>query len=261
MSIESEEDWIGLREVGRIVQITLDALQHEAKAGVTTGELDRLAATIFQTHRAKSAPSMVYGFPGTVLISVNDEVVHGVPGPRRLRSGDVVKLDVTAEKNGYVADAARTVVLGEASGLKRRLRACAEAAFGAAMRVARPGNRVNEMGGAVFREVRRHGFSIVPELAGHGVGGTIHEPPQVPNFCVSSQRDLLGEGLVLAVEPIICCGSGRVLLDQDGWTIRTQDGSLAAHYENTIVITSRGPVSITGPAAWFQSAKERGILG
>ena len=245
MSIGSDADWKGLREAGRIVRLVLDALEHAAQPGVTTGALDGIAAGLFAGHGARSAPALIYGFPGSVLISVNDEVVHGIPGARRLRAGDVVKLDVTVEKDGYMADAARTVVLAGGDGDALRLRACAHAAFERAMSVARAGALVRDIGRAIEREVRRRGFSVIPDLSGHGIGRTIHEEPTVPNYYDGRQRDVLTAGLVLAVEPIISSGSGRVVTDRDGWTIRTRDGSLAAHYEHTIVITGGAPVLLT----------------
>ena len=140
MSIASEADWKGLCEVGRIVRLALDALERHAQAGVSTAELDQVAAQIFANHGARSAPAMVYGFPGTVLICVNDEVVHGIPGSRRLKPGDVVKLDVTAEKGGYMADAARTVLVGNASPRAQRLVACVHSAFEQGLKVAKAGN-------------------------------------------------------------------------------------------------------------------------
>ena len=245
MSITSDTDWAGLTAAGTIVRLVLEALEREARPGVSTGELDRLAADILTQHGARSAPALVYDFPGHVLISIGEEVVHGVPGPRRLRRGDVVKLDVTVEKDGYMADAARTVVMPGASAEAFRLRDCAEAAFHKAMHSARPGCLVRDLGRAIEREVRRRGFAVVPDLSGHGIGRTIHEPPSIPNFYDASQKDALSEGLVLAVEPIICSGSGRVVTGRDGWTIRTRDGSLAAHYENTIVITTGAPRLLT----------------
>lgn len=241
MSIESPEDWAGLREAGRITRLTLDALEASVRPGVTTGELDAVAAAVFAAHGARSAPALVYGFPGTVLISVNDEVVHGVPGPRRLKRGDLVKLDVTIEKDGYVADAARTVVVGNGGEIAHRLAACAVAALEAAMHVAKAGVLVNEIGRAVTREVRRHGFSVVRGLTGHGVGRTIHEPPTVPNEWNRFQRDVLTEGLVLTIEPMISAGSAEARNDSDGWTVRTSDGSLSAHTEHTLVIMKGAP--------------------
>ena len=245
MSIESVTDWKGLREAGRVVRLTLEALERAVGPGVTTAELDRIAAGVFAANGARSAPALVYGFPATVLISVNDEIVHGVPGARRLQRGDLVKLDVTVEKGGYMADAARTTIVGAGSDIARRLRACADASFRAALGVARAGRRVNEIGRVVEAEVRRRGFSVVRGLGGHGIGRTIHEKPSVPNFYDPGQRDLLTEGLVLTIEPIISSGSDRAVEGGDGWTLRTSDGSLSAHHEHTIVITRRDPIILT----------------
>jgi methionyl aminopeptidase len=247
MSIESEADWKGLRRVARVARLTLDALAAEVRPGVTTGELDKVAARVFAAHGARSAPAAVYGFPGTVLISLNDEIVHGIPGPRQVKAGDVVKLDVTVEKDGYVADAARSIVVEPAASTAHRLVACATAAFQAALAVARAGVRVNEIGRAVEREVRRGGFVVVQGLTGHGVGRTIHEEPSVPNQYDPMQRDVLTEGLVLTIEPMISAGSARVVQDGDGWTLRTADGSMSAHHEHTLVITRAEPVVLTGP--------------
>jgi len=245
MSIETAGDWTGLKRIGRIVRLTLDALVRHARAGITTTELDEVARRVMRQHGAQSAPALVYGFPGAVLISVNDEVVHGIPGPKRLQSGDVVKLDVTLEKDGYVADAARTVIVDEGTDAAKRLVACAEAAFQAGAAVAHAGTRVNEIGRAIEREVRRAGFAVVHGLTGHGVGRTIHEPPTVPNFYDPWLRDVLTEGLVLTIEPLICTGKPAAVTDTDGWTVRTKDGGLAAHHEHTLVITRGTPVLLT----------------
>jgi len=245
MSIESPADLAGLREAGRITRQTLDALERRVRAGVSTGELDAVAAAVFARHGARSAPALVYGFPATVLISVNDEVVHGVPGARRLQRGDLVKLDVTVEKDGYVADAARSVIVGNGGETARRLVACVRAAFRSACAVARAGTRVNEIGRAVEREVRRHGFTVVQGLTGHGVGRTIHEAPAVPNHYDPWQKDVLTEGLVLTIEPMISAGSAQPIEDANGWTIRTRDGSLSAHHEHTLVITREDPLILT----------------
>jgi methionyl aminopeptidase len=245
MSIQSVADWKGLREVGRIVRLVLDALEAAVRAGMTTAELDAVAARVVRKHRAQSAPKLVYGFPGTVLISINDEIVHGVPGRRQILEGDVVKLDVTLEKDGYMADAARTVVVGEGSEVAQRLRACAESSFARGLAAARLGARVSDIGRAIESEVRAFGFSVVRELQGHGIGRTIHEEPSVPNFYDPRQTDVLTEGLVVAIEPLIAAGSARLREDAGGWTIRTRDGSLTAHYEHTVVITQDRPVLLT----------------
>ena len=245
MSIDSAADWTGMREAGRITRLTLDALEKRVRVGVSTAELDEAAAAVLDLHGARSAPALVYGFPGTVLISINDEIVHGVPGPRRLERGDLVKLDVTVEKHGYVADAARSVVVESGTETAHRLAACAASALDAALKIARAGVRVNEIGRAVNREVRRHGFAVVRGLAGHGVGRTIHEPPSVPNSYDPWQTDVLTEGLVLTIEPMVSAGSAQAITDADGWTIRTRDGSLAAHHEHTLVITRQAPLVLT----------------
>jgi methionyl aminopeptidase len=245
MSIQTEKDWTGMRRVARIVRMTLDAMEKEVRPGVSTAELNEVAASVFAAHGARSAPTLVYGFPGSALISVNDEVVHGIPGQRRLERGDVVKLDVTTEKDGYMADAARTLVVEGGSDEAHRLARCARSAFKKALLVAAAGRRVSEIGRAVEQEVRGHGFHVVRGLDGHGIGRTIHEPPSVPNYYDPRQTEVLTEGLVITIEPIISAGTGRAVEGKDGWTIRTADGKLAAHYEHTIVITTGTPVVLT----------------
>jgi methionyl aminopeptidase len=194
---------------------------------------------------AKSAPRMVYAFPGSNCISLNDEAVHGIPGDRVIQEGDLVKLDVTIEKNGFMADAAVTVGVGRISEEKRRLLACAERAFAKAMLVTRAGFRVFEIGLAVEREVRRHGFSVIRDLGGHGIGRTIHEPPRIPNYADRSANQVLAEGMVITVEPIIASGRGDIFVDKDGWTVRTVDGQPSAHFEHTVVITKGKPLLLT----------------
>ena len=245
MSIESAADWEGLRAAAAVARLALDLLEREVRPGVTTAHLDALAAALFTAHGARSAPALVYGFPGTVLLSINDEIVHGVPGPRALAGGDLVKLDVTVEKDGYVADAARTVLVGRSSDTAGRLKACVGAAFRAGFAVATAGTPVNEIGRAVETEVRRHGFLVVRGLTGHGVGRTIHEPPDIPNWYNARQNDILTDGLVITIEPMISAGSARPVEDANGWTIRTSDGSLAAHHEHTLIITRGEPVVLT----------------
>jgi methionyl aminopeptidase len=245
MSIETANELKGMKRAGRITRLTLDELEANVRVGMTTAELDAVAARVFAKHGARSAPTLVYGFPGHVLLSLNDEIVHGVPGARRLMRGDLLKLDVTVECNCDVADAARTVIVGRGSDGATRLIACVRAAFRAGLAVARAGTRVNEIGRAVEGEVRRHGFTVVRGLSGHGVGRTIHEEPSVPNEYNPMQKDVLTEGLVITIEPMISAGSAEPVEDRDGWTIRTKDGSLAAHHEHTIMITRSEPVIFT----------------
>jgi len=245
MSIETDEELEALKAIGRIVGRTLREMAAHVRPGISTAELDVIGAKLLAAAGARSAPPIVYGFPGAVCISVNDEIVHGIPGNRRVAPGDLVKLDLTAEKDGYMADAALSVAVPPASDTAVRLAACAERAFDRAMHQARARRRVSDVGAVVEREVRRSGFSVVRELCGHGIGRTIHEDPQVPNYWDPLQHTRLTEGLVITVEPIIAAGRGDSLLASDGWTVKTSDRSLAAHYEHTLVITRGAPILLT----------------
>jgi methionyl aminopeptidase len=245
MSIRSHAEFEKLRVIGRIVRQALDAAAAAVRPGITTRELDEIGARVLAQSGAESAPPKVYGFPGALCISVNEEAIHGIPGARVIRSGDLVKLDLVAEKGGFYADAAVTVQAGETGATASALVRCAERGFHTAARAAQAGNRVSAIGRAVERETRRCGFEVMRELCGHGVGRTIHEPPSVPNFYDPRSRERLTEGLVITIEPIIAAGSGRGVLQQDRWTVRTADGSLAAHYEHTIVITKGAPILLT----------------
>jgi methionyl aminopeptidase len=245
MSINTPEELQKLRAAGAVVRRVLEAMRQAIRAGISTGELDEIGAQVMQQHGAQSAPAKVYGFPGSNCISVNDEAVHGVPGKRIVRDGDLVKLDVTVEKDGFMADAAITVGVGAIAEDNQRLVACAERAFAKAMLVARAGFRVSEIGRAVEREVRRTGFAVIRELGGHGIGRTIHEEPHVPNFADPEANQILSEGLVIAVEPIIAAGSARTIVARDGWTVQTADHKPSAHYEHTLVITKGEPILLT----------------
>src|SRR5882672_890453 len=247
MSINSPEQFETLRTCGMIVGKALRAMAAEVRAGMTTAELCEIGSRVLAAYGARSSPPMVYGFPGDVCISLNDEVVHGIPGDRVIQPGDLVKLDLTAEKDGYHTDSAVSVEVPSAkpNTKARALAHCAERAFRQALGAARVGNRTKDIGGAVEREVGQRGFHVVRELGGHGIGRTIHEPPAVPNYADFSAQHKLTEGLVITIEPIIAAGTGEVSLDRDGWTYRTADGSLSAHYEHTIVITRGEAVLLT----------------
>jgi methionyl aminopeptidase len=245
MSIESKADLEALKRAGRIVALILAELRSKVVPGVTTAAIDRECAALLARYGARSGPQRAYGFPGSLCVSVNDEAVHGVPRTRTIHPGDVVKLDLVAEQDGYFADAAVTVTVPPVSATARQLAKCARRAFQRARDVVRPGVRVSDIGGAIEREVRRCGFAVMPDLGGHGVGRAVHEAPSIPNFRDPRAHTVLTDGLVIAVEPIICAGSGRMVEDDDGWTIRTADRTLAAHYEHTMVVTPRGPLILT----------------
>jgi len=243
VSIDDPGELAALKAAGRVVAETLRELARRVRPGVTTGELDRVAAGIFARHGARSGPQLDYDFPGTICISVDDECVHGIPGPRRLREGQLVKLDVTAELDGFYADACRTVPVGRVRPREQRLAAAAQSALKRGLTAAQAGASVGAIGTAVQTEVERRGFSVCAELTGHGIGRRIHEEPTVPN--VAGGGPELTPGLVITVEPIIAAGSGSVYMDRDGWTVRTDDGSPSAHAEHTIVVTERAPVLVT----------------
>jgi methionyl aminopeptidase len=245
VTVSSNSDLAGLQRVGALVARALREMERHARPGLTTGQLDAIGAAFLRRHGARSAPQLSYGFPGFTCISVNEQIVHGVPGARVLAPGDVVKIDVTAELDGFVADAAITVTLPPVSAEARRLRKCAQRAFARAMGVARAGTAIREIGRAVEDEVERFDFSVVREMCGHGVGRTIHEQPSVPNFYSMLTRGTLTNGMVIAVEPIISARAARVVEEADGWTLRTHNGSLAAHYEHTIVIRDGEPLVMT----------------
>jgi methionyl aminopeptidase len=245
VSINTPEELEKMRAAGAVVRRMLNAMKQAVRPGVTTLELDELGAAVMRENGAQSAPQLVYKFPGVSCISLNEEAVHGIPGDKALQSGDLVKLDVTVEKDGFMADAAETVAVGEVSEEKQRLVACAERAFAKSMLVARAGFRVSEIGRVVEREVRRNGFSVIRDLGGHGIGRTIHEAPRVPNYADPAASQLLTEGLVITVEPIIAAGSGRAIVAKDGWTVCTADRRPSAHYEHTLMITKGEPVLLT----------------
>jgi methionyl aminopeptidase len=245
MTVKSQAELEQLQAIGKIVRLTLALMSAAVEPGVTTAEIDAVGAAALARHGAESSPPKAYNFPGTACISVNDEAVHGIPGGRAVRQGDLVKLDLTAEKNGFVADSAVTVRVGKVSATAEALARCAENAFNRALDAAVAGNRINDIGRAVGKEVRRGGFSVIKELCGHGVGRAIHEEPCVPNHYDARFRTKLTEGLVITIEPIISAGSGAIVLESDKWTYRTVDHSLSAHFEHTLVITRGRPILVT----------------
>jgi len=243
VSIDSPAELAALRAAGRVVAETIRELARRVRPGVTTRDLDDVAARVFAAHHARSGPRLDYDFPGTVCLSIDDEAVHGIPGPRRLRDGQLIKLDVTAELDGFYADACRTVAVGKVRPRERRLVAAAQSALRHGLEAATAGANVGAIGAAVEAEVTKRGFSVCAELTGHGIGRRIHEPPDVPN--VAWDGPTLTNGLVITVEPIIAAGAGDVYVDDDGWTVRTEDGSPSAHAEHTIVITEGAPILLT----------------
>ncbi len=245
MTLGSASDLRGMRRAGRLVAEAHAHLARHVKPGITTAELYERGAEFIQARGGRSAPQLAYRFPGFNLICVNDQIVHGVPGPRVLQRGDLVKLDITVDLDGYVADAARTIALPGAPQVARRLARCARRAFRAAMAEAVDGQPVRHIGRAIERVVEAEGFAVVRELTGHGVGHHIHEAPSVPNYEDPQLRAILHDGMVLAVEPILTERPTTTVEEPDGWTIRTRNHVLAAHYENTIVVRRGRPLILT----------------
>ncbi len=224
---------------------TLRVLRSATGPGVSTGELDRLAAETFDRFGARSGPILTYGYPGAVCISVDEQVVHGVPGHRILRSGELVTLDVAAELAGYHADAAVTVAVGRVDPGRRRLMSATRGALAAGIRTAQPGATLRDVGAAIERAARRRGFRVLRELTGHGIGYEMHEEPTVFNWAAPAAGTRLTPGLVFTIEPMLTAGIARIVLEPDGWTVRTADRAPSAHEEHTIMVAPGGPVILT----------------
>ena len=235
-----------MRRAGRVVGELLDVLRQAVRPGMTTLDLDALShATIL---RLKAAPAFkgYRGFPATVCTSVNNEVVHGIPSRRRLEEGDIVGLDVGAVVDGYYADAAVTVAVGKISEEAARLIRVTEQALAEGIAQAAPGRRLSDISHAVQSAVEAHGYSVVRDFVGHGIGTQLHEPPQIPNYGPAGSGPKLKAGMVLAIEPMVNAGQAAVKVLADGWTAVTVDGSLSAHFEHTVAVTDKGPEVLTG---------------
>lgn len=230
-----------IRVSAQLVARTLRELGRTVRPGVTTAELDRLAEAFIRDHGGRPAFKGYRGFPASICPSVNEEVVHGIPGPRELREGDIVGIDVGVEKDGFYGDAARTFAVGDVSDEARRLMDVTHGALMEGIARVRPGNRVGDISNAVQAHAERHGFSIVRALVGHGIGREMHEEPAVPNFGPAGRGPRLMAGLVLAIEPMVNAGESEVVTRPDGWTVATKDGRLSAHFEHTVAVGMDGP--------------------
>jgi methionyl aminopeptidase len=230
-----------IRVSAQLVARTLELLGREVRPGVTTGELDRLAETFIRDHGARPAFKGYRGFPASICPSVNEEVVHSIPGTRTLQGGDIIGVDVGVEKDGYFGDAAYTFAVGKIGAEAARLLQVTREALQFGIEQARAGRRVGDISHAIQSHAERHGFSVVRELLGHGIGRQMHEEPQVPNFGPPDRGPRLMAGQVLAIEPMVNLGRPEVLTRPDGWTVVTKDGSLSAHFEHTVAVGKDGP--------------------
>lgn len=241
--IKSPREITLMRESGRIVAEVLALVGTRIGPGVRTKDLDTFAEDYIRSKGAVPA-FKGYGhdrnnlFPGTLCVSIDDEVVHGIPDGRVLEEGQIVSIDVGVRKNGYFGDGARTFAVGSVSGEKNRLLRATEESLYKGIEQARPGNHVHDVSHAVQERVEQEGFAVVRDLVGHGVGKSLHEEPAVPNFGTAGTGIVLKEGMVLAIEPMVNAGTHRVQMGEDGWTVRTADGKPSAHFEHTVLITS-----------------------
>jgi methionyl aminopeptidase len=246
MIILKNDDEIALmRKAGRIVGETLLLLEKEVKPGITTADLDRIAEEFITKHGAKPSFKGLYGFPSSLCISVNEQVIHGFPGAYVLKEGDIVSVDCGAFYDGFHGDAARTFSVGNISVNAQKLVDITRESFFQGIKFAKEGNNLSDISHGIQSYVEAAGFSVVRDFVGHGIGRKVHEDPNVPNFGKSGRGPKLVKGMVLAIEPMVNAGTHKVKTLRDGWTVVTADSSLSAHYENTVAILSDGPEILT----------------
>ncbi len=255
ITIRSQEELRKLEEASRIVLETLDVVEKAVAPGVTTDDLDRIAEAEIRARGGRPAFVGYRGYPKTLCTSVNDEVVHGIPGKRRLQDGDVVGVDCGAVVDGYYGDAARTLAVGRVDAETARLLEATRRALLEGIAAARPGGRVSDIGAAVEAVAIVNGYGVVRDFVGHGVGTALHEEPQIPNYGPAGRGSLLRAGMVLAIEPMFNLGRAEVSVDPDGWTVRTRDRSTSAHFEYTIALEPQGAVILgTGSLSAMRAA-------
>lgn len=246
MTVESQQDLDGVLNAGRVVARVRDAMLEAMEPGMTTEELDRLGGELLGRYGARSAPRVTYDFPGATCISVNEEAAHGVPGKRRIHAGDIVNVDVSAELNGYFADTGGSSVVPPTSALKARLCHATRLALKNALAEARAGAPINRIGGAIQRTAEAHGFRVIRNLAGHGIGRSLHEEPEgIVGYYDRGDTRRLKLGQVIAIEPFLATRSTHVRESADGWTLVGHPENLSAQYEHTIIVTKGAPIVAT----------------
>ena len=242
VTIKSEREIELMREAGRILAKVHEELGRTLVPGMSTKEIDRMCEDMIRSHGCVPSFLNYQGFPASVCISINDEVVHGIPDKHRyLEEGDIVSLDTGVKWKGYQSDAARTHMIGEVSGEARKLVEVTQQSFFEGIKYAKAGNHLNDISKAIQEYAESFGFGVVRDLVGHGIGTEMHEAPEIPNFAQRRKGIRLAAGMTLAIEPMITAGRYDVVWEDDGWTVVTEDGSLASHYENTILITDGEP--------------------
>ncbi|MBR6657497.1 MAG: type I methionyl aminopeptidase [Oscillospiraceae bacterium] len=236
-----------MREAGRLSALALKVGGEAVKPGVTTAEIDKAIYDFIMSQGATPSFLNLYGFPASACISVNDELIHGIPGNRVIKEGDIVSIDVGACLDGYHGDNAATFVAGEASEEAQKLLDVTKQSLYKGIEMATVGNRIGDISNAVQTYCEERGYSVVREFVGHGIGRDVHEDPEVPNFGAAGHGPRLVNGMCIAIEPMINAGTRFVSTDSNGWTVRTKDGKLSAHFEHTIAITDNGPIILTDP--------------
>ena len=245
ITIKSPQDIERMRAAGKVVEDTLNLLGDSVRVGITTEELNRIADAYIRSQGAFPTFLHYNGYPKSICISVNEEVVHGIPGKRRIKDGDIVSCDVGATLNGFVGDAARTYLVGNVAPETVELVKVTKECFFEGLKFCRVGYRISDISKAIQSYAESHGYGVVRELVGHGVGRVLHEDPEVPNFYSPRARQRLEAGMTIAIEPMINLGTAKVWQLDDGWTVTTQDGKPSAHYENSVAITDGDPILLT----------------
>lgn len=246
ITIKSKREIELLKIAGNIVYQTHQYLKPLIKEGITTKELDKLAEDFIRSKDATPSFKGYEGFPSTLCTSINSEVVHGFPSDRKLKNGDIISIDIGACYKGYHGDSAWTYTVGEVDEKTKQLLEDTEKSLFIGLEQVKPGNRIGDIGYAIEQYARKHNLGVVRELCGHGVGTSVHEDPEVPNYGIPNTGPRLKEGMVIAVEPMLTLGSPKVFLHDNDWTVDTQDGSLSAHFEHTVVVTKDGYQILTG---------------
>jgi methionyl aminopeptidase len=255
--VSVQKSWAELQKMHRACRIVIDALQELADAaapGMTTKELDTIARERIKKEGAKPAFLGYRGYPATLCISVNEEVVHGIPGSRKIKDGDIVSLDLGCVVDGFFGDSARTIGVGKVSAEAQRLIRVTEESLHAGIASCHPGKRVGDIGHAVQKHAEANGYSVVREFVGHGIGTSLHEDPQVPNYGPPGRRERLVPGMCLAIEPMVNLGGPAVRVLNDGWTAVTEDGKLSAHFELSVAVTEHGPWILSEPWPYAEAA-------
>ena len=260
--LKSPDEIDAMERCGRIIAALFAAIEPRVRAGVSTALLDRFVDDFVRSHDgAVPAFKGLYDFPGSACVSINEEVVHGIPSARRLRDGDIVSIDVGVKRGGWCADSAYTFPVGEIGAEAADLVRVTREALAAAVAAARPGRHVGDIGAAVVESARPGGHEIIRDLVGHGIGRAIHEEPQVSNIGRAGCGVPLRAGMVLAIEPMLAVGSDEIRTLTDRWTVTTLDGSLSAHFEHTVAVTETGPRILTGGGIWDDGASAAGRGG